>query len=166
MLRAFSFLLVVILFFFPTTSSGDSDAIEKEMTRLAGALIDASQNINAISLDLLMVYKSAIGSNEYHAIKAINGELSEAYLRVKCDVQVLELVLDLRETAIKKYAAKKHTAVGVSKDTLSNHLQFIRLQYAHVKNKEALQLIDRAKDEFKTLLRLYDQLHAFYANLK
>ena len=76
MLRAFSFLLVAILFFFPTTSSGASDAIEKEMTQLAGALVDASQNINEISLDLLMVYKSAIGSNEYHAIRAINGELS------------------------------------------------------------------------------------------
>ena len=166
MLRAFSFLLVVILVFFPAASSGSSDAIEKEMTRLAAALFDVSQNINEISLNLLMVYKSAIGSNEYHAIRAINGELSEAYLLVNCDVQVLELVLDLKATAIKKFAAKRHTAVGVSKNTLSNHLQFIRLQYAYVKNKEALHIIDQAKDEFKTLLRLYDQLHAFYGNLK
>jgi hypothetical protein len=147
---AIFFLLCIICFPTPSFSQNNFQDIIKQFG-------DISKQLNNLSQDLLQINKTSYNQTEIYSLSSITNSItsSEDIIGHAMDLSFLyPSIKDEHKPELYQFFLFRFSSL---KKQIEVEIESLQIAYAGIKSQAALNLIDRAKDQMRASLNLFDR---------
>ncbi len=149
-LIAIFFLLCIICFPTPTFSQNNFQDIIKQFG-------DIAKQLNNLSQDLLQINKTTYNQTEIYSLSSITNSISssEDIIGHAMDLSFLyPSIKDERKPELYQFFLFRFSTL---KKQIEVEIESLQIAYTGIKSQAALNLIDRAKDQMRASLIIFDR---------